>query len=247
MSDWWERIELRSDAVPEGEEARHARSWTLRGGARHDPCPVVPGVRRRIRSSDATLELEQTSVALIIGYTWGSGTLTFDGKSYAVEVDGLSLLAIGVVQAKASAEVFNLKSLADFNGTYVAAKHRRHGGGGRGRHDHAEPERRGHPALHDDPGAQPQAGARRHPVQFQVTSDRPDAAWPPSREEHQCAPRRPPCPREPCGPVSWMVLALIPWGARPDSSCLEMETEFKARMTKMEDGAGRREGRGWMS
>jgi len=70
---------------------------------------------------DATLELEQTSVALVIGYTWGSGTLTFDGKGYAVEVDGLSLLAIGVVQAKASAEVFNLKSLADFDGNYTAA------------------------------------------------------------------------------------------------------------------------------
>jgi hypothetical protein len=70
---------------------------------------------------DATLELTQTSVALVIGYTWGSGTLTFDGKGYAVEIDGLSFLAIGVAQAKASAEVFNLKSLADFSGTYVAA------------------------------------------------------------------------------------------------------------------------------
>ena len=69
---------------------------------------------------NATLELEQTSVALVFGYTWGSGTLTFDGKGYPVEVDGLSFLAIGFVQAKASAEVFNLKSLADFSGTYVA-------------------------------------------------------------------------------------------------------------------------------
>ena len=78
------------------------------------------GVFAEDAKPDATLELTQTSVALVIGYTWGSGTLTFDGKGYAVEVDGLSFLAIGVAEAKASAEVFNLKSLADFSGTYVA-------------------------------------------------------------------------------------------------------------------------------
>jgi hypothetical protein len=69
---------------------------------------------------DATLELTQTSVALVIGYTWGSGTLTFQGKTYPVEIDGLSFLALGVVRAKASAEVYNLKSAEDFSGTYVA-------------------------------------------------------------------------------------------------------------------------------
>jgi hypothetical protein len=68
----------------------------------------------------AILELTQTSVALLIGYTWGSGTLTFQGKTYPVEIDGLSLLALGVVQAKASGEVYNLKAAEDFNGTYVA-------------------------------------------------------------------------------------------------------------------------------
>jgi hypothetical protein len=69
---------------------------------------------------DATLELTQTSVALVIGYTWGSGTLAFQNKSYPVEIDGLSFMALGVARAKASAEVFNLKKLDDFNGTYMA-------------------------------------------------------------------------------------------------------------------------------
>jgi hypothetical protein len=69
---------------------------------------------------DATLELTQTSVALVIGYTWGGGTLTFQGKSYPVEIDGLSFLALGVARAKASAEVYNLKTLEDFPGTYMA-------------------------------------------------------------------------------------------------------------------------------
>ena len=70
---------------------------------------------------DATLELTQTSVALVIGYTWGGGTLTFQNRGYPVEMDGLSFLALGVARAKASAGVFNLKNLNDFNGTYMAA------------------------------------------------------------------------------------------------------------------------------
>ena len=69
---------------------------------------------------DATLQLTQTSVALLIGYTWGGGTLTHQGKTYPVEVDGLSFFALGFAQAKASAEVFHMKSVDDFNGTYVA-------------------------------------------------------------------------------------------------------------------------------
>jgi len=70
--------------------------------------------------ADAILQITQTSVALVLGYTWGDGTLTYQGKSLPIEIDGLSFLAIGVVKAKATAEVFNMKSLDDFNGTYVA-------------------------------------------------------------------------------------------------------------------------------
>jgi hypothetical protein len=79
------------------------------------------GVFAQDAQPDATLELTQTSVAIVIGYTWGGGTLAFQNKSYPVEIDGLSFLALGFAQAKASAEVFNLKKLEDFNGTYVAA------------------------------------------------------------------------------------------------------------------------------
>jgi hypothetical protein len=70
---------------------------------------------------DATLELTQTSVAIVFGYTWGGGTLAFQNKSYPVEIDGLSFMALGFTRARASAEVFNLKKLEDFNGTYMAA------------------------------------------------------------------------------------------------------------------------------
>ena len=78
------------------------------------------GVFAQDAKPDAMLELTQTSVAIGIGYTWGSGTLAFQDKSYPVEIDGLSVGALGVARAKVSAEVFNLKKLDDFNGTYVA-------------------------------------------------------------------------------------------------------------------------------
>ena len=82
---------------------------------------LTSGVFAEDEKPDATLELTQTSVALVIGYTWGGGTLAFQDKSYPVEIDGLSFMALGFAQAKASAEVFNLKKLEDFNGTYMAA------------------------------------------------------------------------------------------------------------------------------
>ena len=73
------------------------------------------------RKPDATLELTQSSVAIVIGYTWGSGTLTYQDKKHSVAVDGVSVLALGLAQATATGEVFNLGKLEDFNGTYMAA------------------------------------------------------------------------------------------------------------------------------
>jgi hypothetical protein len=70
---------------------------------------------------DAMLQIKQTSVGLVFGYTWGSGTLAFADKTYKVEVDGFALGALGVAQAVATGEVFNLKKLEHFNGTYFAA------------------------------------------------------------------------------------------------------------------------------
>jgi len=69
---------------------------------------------------DATLELTQVSAAIFFGYTWGGGTLTFQDKAYPVDIDAFSIFALGFAQAKVSAEVFHLKKLDDFNGTYLA-------------------------------------------------------------------------------------------------------------------------------
>jgi hypothetical protein len=67
---------------------------------------------------DATLRLSGGSFALGIGFRWGSGTLTYNGKNYPVKVNGLSVGKVGMTGVSAYGEVFNLKHLQDFNGHY---------------------------------------------------------------------------------------------------------------------------------
>jgi hypothetical protein len=68
----------------------------------------------------ATLELSQGSVAAGIGFSWGSGTLTYQGQKYRVKVQGLSVGEVGITWATAKGTVFDLKKLEDFSGNYAA-------------------------------------------------------------------------------------------------------------------------------
>ena len=84
---------------------------------------VIAGFTRAAehkQKPNATLQLKGGSVALIAGFSWGSGTLTYRGKEYPVKVSGLSLGKIGVTGASAAGEVYNLKKLSDFDGHYNA-------------------------------------------------------------------------------------------------------------------------------
>jgi hypothetical protein len=67
---------------------------------------------------DATLRLSGGSFAAGIGFSWGSGTLTYKGKNYSVKVNGLSVGKVGITSSSAYGEVFNLKHLQDFSGHY---------------------------------------------------------------------------------------------------------------------------------
>ena len=84
------------------------------------------------KKPDATLTLSEGSVAVGIGYSWGKGTLSYQGKTHAFKVEGLSVGEVGVTRATASGNVFNLKKLADFNGTYAAGGAAGTVGGGAG-------------------------------------------------------------------------------------------------------------------
>jgi len=73
------------------------------------------------KAPDATIRLTEGSVAVGIGWNWGRGELSYQGKTYHVKVDGLSVAEVGITKAEASGTVYNLKNIEDLNGVYAAA------------------------------------------------------------------------------------------------------------------------------
>jgi hypothetical protein len=67
------------------------------------------------------LKLTEGSVAVGLGWSWGHGTLTYQGKDYKVKVEGLSVGEVGMTDVKAKGDVYDLKSVDDFTGVYAAA------------------------------------------------------------------------------------------------------------------------------
>lgn len=81
---------------------------------------------------DATLTLSKGQVAAGIGWSWGDGVLTFQGKKYPFKVGGLSVVDVGITKGNAVGKVYHLKKLSDFNGTYTGAALEGTVGGGAG-------------------------------------------------------------------------------------------------------------------
>jgi hypothetical protein len=75
---------------------------------------------RAADTPDATIELKEGAVAAGIGFSWGSGTLTYKGKTYPVSVDGLSVGSVGITEATAAGKVYGLTDLSKFDGLYTA-------------------------------------------------------------------------------------------------------------------------------
>ena len=67
---------------------------------------------------DAILRVNGGSFALGIGMSWGSGTLTYKGKTYPVKAKGFSVGRVGGTSVSIHGDVFNLHHLQDFNGHY---------------------------------------------------------------------------------------------------------------------------------
>ena len=69
---------------------------------------------------EITLHAKQISAG--VGYTWGSGTLKFKGKTYPFTVKGINVVAVGVTKIDAKGDVYNLTKPSDLAGKYVAAE-----------------------------------------------------------------------------------------------------------------------------
>src|SRR5262245_12149307 len=80
----------------------------------------LTAVRAADKTPDGTLRLSAGSVAAGVGVNWGSGTLSYKGKDYPVDVKGLSVGDVGITKIEASGSVYNLSKLEDFDGNYTA-------------------------------------------------------------------------------------------------------------------------------
>jgi hypothetical protein len=79
-----------------------------------------------------TLSIATTSIAVGIGVHWGKGVLTTSGGRYPCAVQGLEVGGIGVSRVQAVGQVYHLRRVEDFSGTYVAMAADAAVGGGAG-------------------------------------------------------------------------------------------------------------------
>jgi hypothetical protein len=73
------------------------------------------------QAPDATINLTGGSVAAGVGWVWGKGELTYQGKSYPIKLSGVSVVDVGAAHITATGNVYNLTTLKDFDGNYTAA------------------------------------------------------------------------------------------------------------------------------
>jgi hypothetical protein len=71
-----------------------------------------------VSSSAGTVQFSGGSVVAGIGFSWGSGTLVYNGQTHHFKISGLAIAGVGISSVDASGEVSNLTNLTDFNGTY---------------------------------------------------------------------------------------------------------------------------------
>jgi hypothetical protein len=84
---------------------------------------VVLAVGAALATEDTTgkISLVSTSVGAGLGFAWGDGVLEYRGHRYPFKVTGFSIVDVGVAKVFAKGEVYNLKTVEDFEGMFMAA------------------------------------------------------------------------------------------------------------------------------
>jgi hypothetical protein len=116
---------------------RHASQPTHEG--RRPPFPVwlgallLAGVLSPLTSMAAgseedlvksgTVHIEQVQLAWIGSGNLGGGTLQLGGRTYKFSIGGLGIGGFGVSKITANGEVYNLKEIAYFPGSYVQGRY----------------------------------------------------------------------------------------------------------------------------
>jgi hypothetical protein len=81
-----------------------------------------PTPERQADVPAATFRLKGIVLAAGVGMRWGEGELEFRGKTYRFQVRGFGVVEVGVTETVIRGEVYHLKDVSDFAGTYVAAE-----------------------------------------------------------------------------------------------------------------------------
>ena len=82
---------------------------------------LLAGAASAQDAPSGTIQFSSTKVGVGIGVQWGGGTLTLaDGSTHEFKIDGLSLADLGISSVEASSEVYNLKDVKEFPGSYTA-------------------------------------------------------------------------------------------------------------------------------
>ena len=68
-----------------------------------------------------TISVDLKSASALLGVSWGQGVLTFGPRTYAFNIKGLKVLAVGLKKASAKGDVYRLTNPADLAGTYKDA------------------------------------------------------------------------------------------------------------------------------
>ena len=75
------------------------------------------------QAPDGTVEMHEVQAAYIGSGSAGTGVLSFRGVQYPFEVGGVGVGGIGLSTIEATGEVYNLRDLGQFPGTYGQARY----------------------------------------------------------------------------------------------------------------------------
>ena len=81
---------------------------------------LAHAARAQTETPDATLTFHGRTATLGVGFSWGAGTLEFQGETYPVRVDGFVAGGLGTASIEASGQVFGLTKAEDLNGDFTA-------------------------------------------------------------------------------------------------------------------------------
>lgn len=80
-------------------------------------------VTGKAEAGTARVRMTVTKAGFLIGGTGGSGTVTFNGRSYPIRIGGIRFgLTVGISEASMSGTASNVNRVSDIEGTYTAVQ-----------------------------------------------------------------------------------------------------------------------------